>query len=154
MVPVALFGFHFFGFTGLVIGITVLNSGAMLGLLFVSPRFLDAGMGRLVATLLAPLPAGLAALLATRGIEAAVATPWLRLVLGVPAGLVTFMATWELSCRAPLGNLERASILRLLLRVLRRDPAVADDDAEGSSGDTAVAAPAESATATPSDPRA
>jgi PST family polysaccharide transporter len=124
MVPLAALGFWLHGFLGLVIAITVLNGGAMLALVANAPRFVATRRRDLLLTILAPLPAALAAGVAAWAIAGQSENPLLRLSLGFLAAVGAFTIVWEAMCRSSLGVLERASSLVALLgRVVRKRPA-------------------------------
>ncbi len=123
MVPLAVVGFHLYGFIGLSITISVLAAGTMLALMVLARRFIAASSVELLAQTVAPMPAAvgaaLAALLATSSFDGAV----LRLLVGAAIALPVFAAAWEGTCRLPLPFLRHASSTTTILRATtRRSP--------------------------------
>jgi O-antigen/teichoic acid export membrane protein len=123
MIPLAALGFWLYGFLGLVIAITILNGGAMLALVMIAPRFVSARRRELLVTVLAPMPAALAAGVASWVLAGLLDHPALRLALGFSVAIATFTLVWELLCRSSWSGLRGAtSLVGLIRRLGRRLP--------------------------------
>jgi O-antigen/teichoic acid export membrane protein len=121
MVPACVLGYWLSGFLGLTIGITVLNAGAMLALVFITPRYISSSFAKICLAIVAPLPAALAAALAVHLVRMIWANPILHLALGAIAAAACFLAIWELTTRSAYGRAASAvSLVELGQRVFRR----------------------------------